>query len=241
MIAGRQPNINAIRKVLEQGYIRYRVRRGELALNFKAGNQKTVEHAIQFLHDNYEHGDRIYLDIEEGDATIGKFFDNLGEANRAIRQHRKVAQDRQHDYGNTQIAIAPTSSAAATLNAARDRIRDEDCMGTGKDVDPNHLTVRYGLVNEDLDGLRLFIARQTPFEARGIGIELFPASEHSDGAVPVVARIASPELQAIEAEIGEPCGFKEKSFRSTNPIARWRTVNRRPQSSTQTYTWMAHL
>lgn len=101
-LLGDDQQLNAIRKVLEQGAIRYWVRRGELALNFHAGHPKTVEHAIKFLKDNYEHGDRIYLDVEHGDATIGKFFDNLGEANRAIRQsvYRKVAQE--HAFGNTQ-------------------------------------------------------------------------------------------------------------------------------------------
>ena len=119
---------------------------------------------------------------------------------------------QEHSYGNTQIQIAPTSSAAIWLNMARDRIRDDHLQGTGKDVDPNHVTVRFGLLNDDLDGLRSFIANQTPFTAYLGAIELFPASEHSDWAVPVVAQIISPELHDIEAEIGKHADFKEKSF-----------------------------
>ena len=95
---------------------------------------------------------------------------------------------------------------------ARDVIRDDHLQGTGKDVDPNHITVRYGLLNEDLDSLRIFIANQAPFTAYVGEIELFPASEHSDWAVPVVARIVAPELHDIEAEIGKHADFKEKSF-----------------------------
>lgn len=124
---------------------------------------------------------------------------------------------QEHQFGNTQILIDPLSSAAASLNAARDAIKTKDLMGTGKDVDQNHVTVRYGLVNEDLDKLRAFIAGQQPFEARVLGIELFPASEHSEGAVPVVARIASPELREIEQEIGKYADFKEKSFPEYKP------------------------
>ena len=124
---------------------------------------------------------------------------------------------QEHKFGNTQIHIDPTSSAAATLNTARAAIKDADVMGDGKDVDPNHVTVRYGLLNEDLNELRAFLAAQAPFEARVIGIELFPASEHSDGAVPVVARIASPELRALEQEIGKHAEFKEKSFPKYKP------------------------
>jgi len=122
------------------------------------------------------------------------------------------AQKSEHSYGNTQIHIDPASSAAASLNAARATIADADCMADGKDVDPNHVTVRYGLENEDLDGLRAYLSTLAPFEARVLRVELFPASEHSDGAMPVVALIASPELRQIEQEIGKHADFKEKSF-----------------------------
>jgi 2'-5' RNA ligase len=126
-------------------------------------------------------------------------------------------QKQEHDYGNTHIMIDPWSAAASSLNTARNLIRDEDRMGVGKDVDPNHITVRYGLLNEDLDTLRTFIAHQQAFEAQVIGIELFPPSEYSEGAVPVVARISSPELHAVEAEIGKYADFKEKSFPEYKP------------------------
>jgi len=208
---------NAIRLMLEQGAIRYWVRNGEIALHFQAGHPKTVEHVIQFLHDNFQDGDRIYIDIEGAEPHV-HFFDNVGAANRTIRQTKplkKVAQE--HSYGNTQIQIAPTSAAALSLNMARAAIRDEHCMATGKDVDPNHVTVRFGLLNDDLDGLRSFIVRQQSFEAEVGEIELFPASEHSDGAVPVVARIVSPELHAIEAEIGQYADFKDKNFPEYKP------------------------
>ena len=125
--------------------------------------------------------------------------------------------ENKYKYGNTQIQIDPHSSAVEMLNTARNTIRDEHLMGAGKDVDPNHITVRYGLLNEDLDGLRAFIARQAPFEAYVTHVELFPASEHSDGAVPVVVRIASPDLRIIEEEIGKYADFKEKSFPEYKP------------------------
>lgn len=124
---------------------------------------------------------------------------------------------REHKYGNTQIQVSPTSSAAASLNAARDQIRDADLMADGKDVDPNHVTVRFGIENDDVDALRAFIARQQPFEAHLGEIELFGVSEHSEGAVPVVVRILSPELHMIEAEIGKHADFKEKNFPDYKP------------------------
>lgn len=160
--------------------------------------------------------DGVLVDLFIGNKYFSQRFSDRATA-EAIRHwvnshyETKVAWE-EHDYGNTQIQVAPTSSAAASLNMARDAIRDEDCMATGKDVDPNHVTVRYGLLNEDLDELRSFLASQAPFEAQLGQIELFPASEHSDGAVPVVARILSPELHAIEDEIGNHAVFKEKNF-----------------------------
>jgi 2'-5' RNA ligase/GNAT superfamily N-acetyltransferase len=143
--------------------------------------------------------------VDEGEVIV--------QVNARIRSRAKmVAQKQEHEYGNTQIAISPHSSAAATLNAARAEIADNDLMAAGKDVDPNHITVRYGLLNDDLDALRSFLAAQTSFEAYIGPVELFPVSEHSDGAQPVVAQIISPDLRAIEAEIGKHADFKEKSF-----------------------------
>ena len=76
-----------IRQALENGYIRYWVRRGELALNFRAGNVQTARRAVKFVEDNYQHGDRLYLDIEGAEGLLlGKFFDNVREANETIRR-----------------------------------------------------------------------------------------------------------------------------------------------------------
>jgi DNA topoisomerase-1 len=129
----------------------------------------------------------------------------------------RLVEKREHKFGNTQIEIDPRSSAAASLDAARDTISDKDLMADGKDVEGNHVTVRYGLLNSDVDDLRTFIGQQEPFEAQVVGVELFPASEYSEGAVPVVARIASPELRAIEQEIEKHAEFKEKSFQDYKP------------------------
>lgn len=155
--------------------------------------------------------------LSPAEAGIQPFRNWLLPSEVGLHTLPKKVTKSEHAYGNTQIQIDPHSSAALSLNAARDAIRDEDVAGTGKDVDPNHVTVRFGLVNDDLDGLRTFIASQSPFEASLVGVELFPVSEHSEGTVPVVARIASFELRAIEKEIGNHADFKEKSFPEYKP------------------------
>lgn len=155
--------------------------------------------------------------LSPAEAGIQPFRNWLLPSEVGLHTLSKKVTKGEYSYGNTQIQIAPTSAAAATLNTARNSVRDEHLAGKGKDIDANHVTVRFGLLNEDLDGLRSFIAAQTPFEAQLGEIELFPASEHSEGAVPVVARIISPELHAIEAEIGKHAAFKEKSFPEYKP------------------------
>ena len=128
----------------------------------------------------------------------------------------QLVQKKEHAFGNTQIAIDPKSSAAATILASRERIAEDDLAGDGIEEDM-HVTVRYGLTDDDHDRLRVFIASLQPFEARVGELEIFPASEHSDGACPIVARIISQELRAIEQAIGDYAAFKEKSFPDYKP------------------------
>lgn len=125
---------------------------------------------------------------------------------------KSLVQKRDHAYGNTQIEMDPLSSAVSTINAARKQIADEDCGGEGKDVDTNHVTVRYGIEDGDLDALRAFIARQSPFEMQVIGLEAFPPSEHSEGMSPLVVRMASPDLHQIHDEIGKYGPFIDEHF-----------------------------
>jgi 2'-5' RNA ligase len=135
-----------------------------------------------------------------------------------LRQRHEV-EKRDYSYGSTQVEIDPASTAAARLSAARRQIDDAHVGGHGKDVDGNHVTVRYGLLNESLDDLRTFLRGLEPFDAQVTDIELFPATEHSDGMVPVVARITSPALRTIEQQIGLHADFKEKSFPTYKPHA----------------------
>ena len=136
-----------------------------------------------------------------------------------LRRGPVPVEKRDYDYGSTQIEIDPGSTAAARLSAARVQIDDRHVGGHGKDVDGNHVTVRYGLLNESLDDLRTFLRGLEPFDAHVNGIELFDVSEHSEGMVPVVARIESPVLRAIESRIGLHADFKPQSFPTYKPHA----------------------
>jgi len=198
--------------VMRAGILRYTPGSGA-----EIGAPMTKAQAQHLVDSTIESGGNhpLFVDVFHGRERFAKVFDpdrtNANTVRNWVNSHFKV-QKGEHAFGNTQIQIAPTSSAAMSLNMARDAISDDDVMASGKDVDPNHLTVRFGLLNEDLNKLRTFITEQTPFTAYVEGVELFPVSDHSDGAVPVVAVIESPELRDIEAEIGNYADFKEKSF-----------------------------
>jgi len=133
-------------------------------------------------------------------------------------ESKSLVQKAEHQYGNTQINIDPKSSAALSLEIARARIANADLAGDGKNESGgNHVTVRYGLENDDLDQLRAFFAHQSPFDVDLGEIELFDPSEHSDGATPVVVRCVSLELSNLHDDVDEYADFKASSFKDYKP------------------------
>ena len=89
---------------------------------------------------------------------------------------------------------------------------------TGLEDHP-HVTVRYGIKGDDVEGIRNFLKAQTPFEASLGKMQSFPASEHSDGAAPIIAPVNAPELHRIEAELDKHGDFSERSFPEYKPHA----------------------
>lgn len=153
-----------------------------------------------------------YLQVDATNQVHREMLQLIAEDEQKVK-----ALKREFKYGNTQIMIDDLSPAGLLLNEARFSIADTDLAGHGKDVDPNHVTVRYGLEDTDVDRLRGYLAGLQPFEASLTGVEIFPPSEHSEGAAVLVARVASHHLAAIEAKIGQYAQFKEKSFPDYKP------------------------
>lgn len=127
--------------------------------------------------------------------------------------------ETKYKFGNTQHDIAPESEAGKALEAARAKVDDADLMGQGKDVDGNHVTVRYGIQGDDVEGIKKFIAQHAPFEAHLGPVASFPPSEHSDGAAPLIAAVESPELHKLNTEIAKHGDFTEPSFKEYKPHA----------------------
>ena len=137
----------------------------------------------------------------------------------AARSAEGVSAEPVYKYGSTQANIPEDSPAAQALTTARARISKDDLAGDGIDVGGNHVTVRYGIKSDDVEGVRKYLASLPPFEASLGSTEIFPPSEHSDGAAVVHAPIEAPELHAINAELEKHGDFIDPTFDEYKPHA----------------------
>jgi 2'-5' RNA ligase len=133
------------------------------------------------------------------------------ETKPAEAETEKPETETVHKYGNTQADIPPDSDAGKALAKLRAQIDPADLMGDGL-VEDSHITVRYGIKDEEFDGIRAYLEKQTPFEARLGKSMSFPPSEHSEGAAPIVVNVTSPDLKRMEREIDQHGNFAERSF-----------------------------
>ena len=142
-----------------------------------------------------------------------------GETKPGAVGQGKEDHPTKYKFGSTQANIPEGSGAHSALEAARGRISKSDLAGQGVDVGGNHVTVRYGIKNEDVEGVRKYLASLAPFEASLGKTQKFPPTEHSDGAAVIHAPIESPELQKINAELEKHGEFTEPSFKTYAPHA----------------------
>lgn len=122
-----------------------------------------------------------------------------------------------HKFGNTQLDI-PDGEAAEALEALRSLIDDDDCAGQGKNVEGNHVTVRYGLSGDDHNGVFSYFAAQAPFECLLGKMEMFPPSEASDRAAVLKVPVMSDELLRMNDELEQHGAFIPATF-DYNPHA----------------------
>lgn len=130
----------------------------------------------------------------------------------------KETAPAKYQHGSTQANIPSGSDAANALATARDRIAPSDLMGKGKETEA-HVTVRYGIQSDDVEGVKKYLASLAPFEATLGKTDKFAPSEHSEGAAVIIAPIESPELHKINAELEKHGDFTEPSFKKYVPHA----------------------
>jgi GGDEF domain-containing protein/2'-5' RNA ligase len=126
-------------------------------------------------------------------------------------------QPTKYKYGNTQANIPAESEASKAIEATRTQIADADLAGDGKDIGGNHITVRYGIDGDDVEGIRAFLEAQAPFEARLGKTEKFEPSKSSDGAAVIQAPVEAPELHRLNTELAKHGNFIEPTFPEYKP------------------------
>lgn len=141
------------------------------------------------------------------DAAMAKFNERNGvksdqkggrgesPATAAGKPEQPGGAETKYRFGSTQVNLPPESDAHKAIIAMQGRIPKEHFAndGTDEETDKPHVTVRYGVKGDDTKGIKDFISKQAPFDAKLGKTMSFPVSEHSDGAAPVVASVESPE------------------------------------------------
>jgi 2'-5' RNA ligase len=131
----------------------------------------------------------------------------------------QLTEGTKYKHGSTQANIPEGSEAHSALEAARARISESDLAGQGRDVGGNHVTVRYGIQSDDVEGIKKYLSSLAPFEASLGKTGKFPPSENSDNAAVIMAPIEAPELHRINAEIEQHGDFAKFSFPEYKPHA----------------------
>jgi 2'-5' RNA ligase len=96
------------------------------------------------------------------------------------------------------------------MNLARS-IPEEALLGNGREFEP-HVTVRYGIVDEDFEGIKGYLSTLNPFEISFGALEVFPPTKHSDGAAVLIAPVISNDLPLINTQLALHGNFKKADF-----------------------------
>jgi 2'-5' RNA ligase len=111
-------------------------------------------------------------------------------------------------FASTQINV-PTEVAADIIAFGKALISDEDLAGKGREDQP-HITLKYGVKEEPLT-LENAVANYQPFDVEVGNVSVFPPSEQSDGAAPVVLKV-NTDLKPLHDDIHKAMGAKEDDF-----------------------------
>ena len=129
--------------------------------------------------------------------------------------------EQKFKKASTQINVPPDSELAKAHSAAVAAIPDEHVGPINGREDVPHLTLRYGLADDSPEAvtkIREAISRIPAFEVPIGKTETFPASEHSDGEVPVVARLkVTPGLDNLRKTVEGAGDFDKDNFPEYKP------------------------
>lgn len=157
---------------------------------------------------------------KEGAADAEKARKEAKQINdEAMKRFNARNAETKYKFGSTQANIPENSEAHRSIRAAQALIDNDDLAGDGKNIDKPHVTLRYGLQGDDTKGVKDYLAKQPPFEAKLGKTASFPPSAHSDGAAPIIAPVESEHLHRMNREIAKHGDFKESDFPDYRPHA----------------------
>lgn len=197
-----------------------------MMLQVQAPNKATIEVQVlpKEVSDIAEDTHSAYVKARGGDKAAQ---DDLKQQNAAAmekftarnQKQGKPGEEKEHKYkfGNTQVDLPPDSDAHKAIKAMQAKIPKEHLADVNEDQDKPHVTVRYGVQGEDTSKLKDYISKQTPFDAKLGKTIAFPASEHSNGASPIVAKVDSPDLHRMNGEIEKHGDFAPSNFPDYKP------------------------
>jgi 2'-5' RNA ligase len=137
--------------------------------------------------------------------------DNEEPPAKKPKQDKSAKKLAKFSYGTVQVDVDPASIAGMILQNLRKEIADEDLAGDGI---PSgfHVTVRYGILDDDTAMLRSYLQTLSPFTATLGDVIAFDPTENSDWAAPLVVKVTSPELEALNAGVERYANWKPASF-----------------------------
>jgi N12 class adenine-specific DNA methylase/2'-5' RNA ligase len=188
------------------------------AIGKEFGQHSTTDYNTMPLPSFQERGGKV-LKGKDLIADVRRLLDIGHPKADAPLLDAEPKKETKYEYGSTQHDIDPKSEAAQSLQAVRAKMDPADLAGKGTDIDADHVTVRYGVQGDKLDGIREYLKKQAPFEARLGKVDSFPPSKNSDGAAVLKAQVESDDLHRMNAEIEKHGEFKKSDFPDYKPHA----------------------
>ncbi len=128
--------------------------------------------------------------------------------NQALLSKQAAEDNTPFPYGTVQAELPESSPAAIALASAREQIAQEDLACSAPDTGPPHLTLRYGIQEDDVSAIQALLMAMSPFPVTLGPISSFPPSPTRDVAV-IIATIDCPELHTLYQRLGKVVDFAE--------------------------------
>lgn len=157
---------------------------------------------------------REQLDREQQDYLVGwvqglaAHIDKYDQAQQAARES---AHPLQYPGASVQVEIDPTSDVGTMMAELRGAIDRADLAGKGIEAQQD-ITVRSGIVGNDLDGLRLYLRSLDPFKITFGTVSIFPASVNSHNAAVLKVDVIGPVLKEINLAMEQHATCKPADF-----------------------------